>query len=126
LLDGIMLNVPSNYDPITHAYAGDWDGSFKLAWTNNPAWVLYGLLTNERWGLATVIYQSAIDKWSFYEAAVFNDNPIATPDGGSEPRYTCNCVINTLQDAWTVLTAVASTMLATVYFGSGTVFLSQD
>jgi len=37
-IKGIIVRIPSNYDPVTRAYAGLWDGSFKLAWTDNPAW----------------------------------------------------------------------------------------
>src|SRR4029077_7318446 len=94
--------------------------------TNNPAWVLYALLTNERWGIGRDIDALAVDKWSFYEAAIWNDGPVSDGKGGIEVRHTCNCVINTQQDAWVLLTAVASSMLATIYYASGTVFLAQD
>lgn len=126
LMDGLQLDVPSNYNPRARTYAGDWDGTFKTAWTNNPAWVLYGLLTNERWGLGRYLDVSAIDKWSFYECAQSNDEMVPDGVGGVQPRWTCNCVINTRQDAYTVLNAVASSMLALLYWSNGTVFLVQD
>jgi predicted phage tail protein len=126
LLDGIMVELPTNYNPRTHGYSGDWDGSFYIQWTNNPAWLLYALLTNERWGLGRDLDADSIDKWSFYDAAVWNDQGVADGLGGTEVMWTCNCVINTVQDAWQVLTAVASNMLASLYFANGTVYLVQD
>ena len=126
LIDGLMMAIPSNYNPDAHSYAGDWDGTFTFNWTNNPAWILFALLTNKRWGLGSFFDETNIDKWSFYEAAQFNDQMIYTPAGTWEPRYTCNCIINTQQDAWQVLTAIASTMNATLFYANGAVFISQD
>jgi predicted phage tail protein len=125
-IDGLIVKIPSNYNGETHGYVGDWDGTFKDGWTNNPAWVLYALLTNERWGIGRDIDAIAVDKWSFYEAAAWNDGAVSDGKGGVEPRHTCNCIINTQQDAWTTLTAVASSMLATLYYANGTVFIAQD
>ena len=126
LLDGLIVDVPSNYDSRARTYDGDWDGTFTVDWTNNPAWVLYALLTNERWGLGSYLDASAVDKWSFYECARYNDQLVPDGNGGTEPRWTCNCVINTRQDAYTVLNAVASSMLALLYWSNGTVFVVQD
>ena len=126
LLDGLMVQIPGSYNPFTHSDAGNWNGEFFLQWTNNPAWVLYNLIVNDRWGVGRDIDASAVDKWSFYEAQLYNDQFIPDGLGGYEPRWTCNCVINTRQDAWQVLTAVASSMLATLYFANGAIFLVQD
>jgi predicted phage tail protein len=126
LLDGILLQVPTSYDSRGHTDPGTWDGTFNVAWTNNPAWVLYNLIVNDRWGVGRDIDATAVDKWSFYEAQLYNDQYIPDGLGGYEPRWTCNCVINTRQDAWQVLSAVASSMLATLYFANGTIFLVQD
>jgi predicted phage tail protein len=127
LLDGIQLQTPTNYNGRTHGYSGDWDGSFTSQWSNNPAWVLYNLLTNPRWGLGSQLDPAAVDKWSFYTCAVHNDGSVPDPaTGGVELRFTCNCVINTRQDAYVVLQAIASNMLAQIYYSSGTIFLVQD
>jgi predicted phage tail protein len=126
LLDGLLLDIPSNYDGRARTYDGDWDGTFQQAWTNNPAWALYGLLTNERWGLGRYIDTSMIDKWSFYDCARSNDELVTDGANGTQPRWTCNCVVNTRQDAYTVLQAVASSMLGLLYWSNGTVFLVQD
>jgi predicted phage tail protein len=127
LLDGMMMLIPTNYDGYNHTYTAPvWDGTFYTQWTNNPAWVLYNLLVNERWGLGRFLDVNAIDKWGFYDAALFSDQGVPDGKGGYEYRYTCNCVINTRQDAWQVLTAVASNMMAQIYYANGTVFLVQD
>lgn len=123
LIKGLMMQIPTNYDGHTHGYSGDWDGTFYTQWTNNPAWVLYNLMVNERWGLGRFLDVSGIDKWSFYEAAVFNDGWMSN---FNEVRYTCNCVINTRQDAYALLQSVASSMIAQLYYSNGTVFLVQD
>ena len=91
-----------------------------------PGVVLYGILTNERWGLAGLLDATMIDKWSFYEAAQNNDALVIDGAGGSERRWRSNCVINTRQDAYTVLNSIASTMLGLLYRSNGTVFLVQD
>lgn len=126
LLEGLVVEIPTNYNPFDRTYTGAWDGNFYVQWTNNPAWVLYALLTNDRWGCGKFIDKTAVDKWSFYEAAVYNDRMVPNGSGGSEPCFTCNCVINTRQDAFTVLAAVASSMNAVLYWANGTVFVAQD
>lgn len=126
LLDGLLCQIPNNYDPFARTYAGDWSGTFQVQWTNNPAWVLYDLLSNPRYGVGRDINVLAVDKWSFYEAAQYNDQLVPNGRGGYEPRFTCNCVINTRQDAYTVLNTVASCMRALLYYSNGTIFLVQD
>ena len=126
LIDGIMVQLPTNYEPRSRTYSGDWDGTFYEQWTNNPAWILYALLTNERWGLGRFLDVGAVDKWSFYEAAFYCDGPVPDAVGGVEARFKFNGIINTRQDAFAVLTAVASTMLCQLYYSNGTIFLAQD
>jgi len=126
LLDGLMIQIPTNYNGRNHGYSGDWDGNFYIQWTNNPAWVLYNLITNERWGLGKLIDASRVDKWSFYDAATWNDGSVPDGKGGMQVRWTCNCVINTRQDALTVLNAIASTMLGALYYSGGVLYLVQD
>lgn len=126
LVDGLMVEVPSNYDVRAHTYDGDWDGTFKVDWTDNPAWVLYALLTNERWGIGRFLDVTAVDKWSFYEAAQNCDELVPDGAGGTQRRWSCNVVINTRQDAFTILNSVASGMLGLLYWSNGTVFLVQD
>ena len=88
LLDGIMMQIPTNYDGYNHTYwSPTWDGTFYIQWTNNPAWILYNLLVNERWGLGRFLDVNVVDKWSFYEAAVYNDNGVPDGKGGYEFRH---------------------------------------
>ena len=126
LLDGIMVQIPTNYDPRLRQYNGDWNGQFYIQWTNNPAWILYALLTNERWGLGRYLDGNMVDKWSFYECAQYCDGYVPKDTGGAEPRFTFNGIINTRQDAFAVLQAVASNMLGQLYYANGTIFLVMD
>ncbi|KGM36124.1 TipJ family phage tail tip protein [Inquilinus limosus] len=87
--DGLIVQVPSNYDPIARTYSGIWDGTFKMAWTNNGPWILYAVLTNDRWGWSS--YQPVtVDKYVFYEAAQWCDGRIGP---NQRPRYTFNAYI---------------------------------
>lgn len=129
---GLILQVPSNYDPETRIYAGVWDGGFKPAWTDNPAWVLYDLLTNTRYGLGDAIGQGQVDKWSLYQIAQYCDQKI--PSGRkdehgvdiTEPRYTFNGVIAGREDAYKVIQAIASVLRGMAFWAAGSVFARSD
>lgn len=85
----MRIRVPSNYNPETREYTGEWDGSFKLAWSDNPAWCLYDFVMNDRYGVnaySTVV----LDKWDCYEAGQWCDELVNDGRGGKQPRYTCN------------------------------------
>lgn len=123
---GIKVQVPTNYNPTTRVYTGSWNGQFKYAWTDNPAWIVYDLLTNARYGLGNVLGNTDIDQYSFYDAARYNDELVSDGNGGTEPRFTFNAVINTRQDAWKLVQAVASSCRAVVYYGGGKARLIQD
>lgn len=85
------IRVPSNYNPETRVYDGDWDGTFKRAWSDNPAWCLYDFIMNDRYGVNA--YSSvALDKWDCYEAGQWCDELVSDGKGGTQPRYTCNLV----------------------------------
>lgn len=100
---GKIIRVPSNYDPDTRAYTGIWDGTFKWAYSNNPAWVFYDLVTNERFGLGQRITSDMVDKWSLYQIGQYCDVSVPDGMGGTEPRHTCNIYIQSRNDAWNVL-----------------------
>lgn len=139
LVKGLKVKVPSNYNPVTRVYSGIWNGTFQTAWTDNPAWILYDLLTNERYGMGEFITPSNIDKFSFYDAAVYNDAGIVydlagnyasggVPDGkgGFEPRFTCNIVIASREEALRVLQTIAGSMRATLSYVNGLLTVLQD
>lgn len=110
LLRGKLVSVPSNYDPETRTYAGDtWDGSFKTAWTNNPAWIFYDVLVSKRYStLARRLKLADIDKWTLYQIGRYCDELVDDGFGGKEPRYVCNAYITDQRQAGDLLTDLAS------------------
>ncbi|QEX18480.1 hypothetical protein FRZ44_37870 [Hypericibacter terrae] len=120
----LIMEVPANYDPEARTYDGIWDGTFQMAWTNNPAWFLYALLTNTRWGCG--IPAENVDKWALYEIGVYNDELVPDGFGGTEPRFTFNGLLNTGEEAYRVIQAVASNCRCMVFWASGTVTVVQD
>lgn len=126
MVKGLILQVPSNYDPITRVYTGQWDGTFKNAWTDNPAWALYSLLTHTRFGMGEFITAAQIDKFSFYDAAVYSDQLVPNGKGGTEPRFTFNVPITERNDAYRWLSMVAGAMRCTLLYYGGLITLLQD
>ena len=103
-----LINVPSNYDPILREYHGSWDGTIKKAWSNNPAWVLYDIITNQRYGLDQRELGVQVDKWSLYEAAQYCDQKVPDGKGGTEPRYLCDVVIQSQIEAYQLIRDICS------------------
>lgn len=103
-----IINVPSNYDPVNRTYGGTWDGTFKKAWSNNPAWVLYDLITNQRYGLDQRELGIPIDKWALYEISQYCDQQVPDGHGGLEPRYLCDMVIQDRIEAYQLVRDVCS------------------
>ncbi|MEQ5136900.1 MULTISPECIES: TipJ family phage tail tip protein [Providencia] len=107
---GLLVKVPTNYDPVNRTYAGVWDGTFKLAATNNPAWVFYDLVLNNRYGSGDRIKAHQIEKWDLYKIAQYCDEWV--PDGrggeGKEPRFLCDVYIQSQEAAYTVLRDIAA------------------
>lgn len=103
-----LINVPSNYDPELREYSGTWDGTFKKAWSNNPAWVLYDLITNQRYGLDQRELGIEVDKWSLYSAGVYCDQMVPDGKGGTEPRYLCDVVIQSQVEAYQLVRDICS------------------
>ena len=123
---GLVINIPSNYDPHTRVYAGTWDGTFKLAWTDNPAWCFYDLLTNARYGLGDKIDANEINKWQLYAVGQYCDALVPDGFGGEEPRFTCNLYLQTEEDAYKVIQNLASIFRAIVYWSAGSIAVMQD
>ena len=122
----LQIKVPTNYDPHTRAYSGLWDGSFKIAWTNNPAWVFYDLATNSRYGLGDYIDNTLIDKWSLYTIAKYCDEAVDSGFGFKEPRFTCNVYFQTRAEAYTVLQNLASVFRGMTYWNNSQLVCVQD
>lgn len=105
---GIKVKVPSNYNPVTRTYQGLWDGSFKIAYSNNPAWVLMDIVTNKRYGLGQRLGEFGVDKWALYQAAQYCDQMIPNGFGGTEPRFTCNVWMTEQRSAYDVINDICS------------------
>lgn len=105
---GLIIRVPENYDPVNRVYTGVWNGTFKWAWSNNPAWVFYDLLLNPRYGLGQRINASQVDKWTLYQIAQYCDVQVSDGAGGKEARSLCDLYLSQRTDAWTVLMDLAN------------------
>lgn len=103
-----LINVPTNYDPIARTYSGTWNGLWKKAWSNNPAFVLYDLITNQRYGLDQRELGIELDKWSIYECAQYCDQMVPNGRGGTEPRYLCDVVIQSQVEAYQLIRDICS------------------
>ncbi|MGE5009280.1 host specificity protein J [Yersinia enterocolitica] len=117
---GRVIRVPTNYDPDTRSYSGVWDGSFKWAYTNNPAWVFYDIVLAERFGLGLRIDSTQVDKWELYRIGQYCDQLV--PDGrggsGTEPRFICDVYIQSQAEAFTVLRDLAAIFRGMTYWGN--------
>lgn len=125
-LRGRVIQVPVNYDPDTRAYSGVWDGTFKLAWTNNPAWIFYDLIRNDRYGLGDLVPAGWVDKWGLYQIGRYCDEPVSDGFGNMEPRFTCNVYLQQAADAYRVVQDLASVFRGMAYWASGSVFGVAD
>ncbi|MCF3191444.1 phage tail protein [Pseudomonas bubulae] len=105
---GRIIRVPSNYDPETRAYTGNWNGTFKQAYTNNPAWIWYDLLLHRRYGLGRRITPDMVDKWTLYEIGRYCDVMVKDGLGGLEPRMTTNVYIQDQVEGYALLSDLAS------------------
>ncbi|MEX9814352.1 phage tail protein [Providencia rettgeri] len=110
LIRGRIVQVPDNYNPETREYSGIWSGTFKPAYTNNPAWVLYDLLTNPRAGLGKRLKLSEIDKFALYVIGQYCDQRVPDGFGGTEPRVTCNAYITDIRKAYDFFQDLCSQM----------------
>ncbi|WP_448660825.1 host specificity protein J [Enterobacter hormaechei] len=125
---GRVIRVPDTYDPETHTYSGTWTGTFKWAWTDNPAWIFYDLVVSDRFGLGDRLTTANIDKWTLYQVAQYCDQMVPDGKGGSgtEPRYTCNVYIQERNDAYTVLRDFAAIFRGMTYWGDDQIVALAD
>ena len=123
---GRIIRVPANYDPELRSYSGVWDGTFKLAWTNNPAWVFHDLISNDRYGLGTRVPAGWLDKWGLYQIGRYCDEMVDDGFGGKEPRFTCNVYLQQAADAYRVVQDFASIFRGMAYWANASVFAAAD
>ncbi|MBX8969653.1 MULTISPECIES: phage attachment tail tip protein J [Citrobacter] len=125
-LRGRIVPVPSNYDPLKRTYTGIWDGTFKPAYTNNPAWCVLDMLTHPRYGMGSRIGVADVDKWALYAIAQYCDQPVPDGFGGTEPRITCNAYLTDQRKAWDVLGDFCSLMRCMPVWNGSTLTFVQD
>ncbi|ARA79638.1 DUF1983 domain-containing protein [Pseudomonas ficuserectae] len=118
--------VPSNYDPFTRTYSGVWDGSMKEAWTNNPAWVTYGVCTQDRFGLGKRIKSWMIDKWELFRIAQYCDQDVPNGIGGVEPRFLCDMNLQGKAEAWSLLRDISGIYRGMTYWAQGKLVAQAD
>lgn len=123
---GLKTRIPSNYNPITRTYAGVWDGTFKTAWHNNPAWATFEMIANDRWGIGEYVPEAFRDKWTIYAIGQYCDGQVPNGYGGFEPRYAFNAAIFDALDAFKVLMTMASVFRGMIYWGSVGVLATAD
>jgi predicted phage tail protein len=127
LLKGLIISVPSNYDPVARTYTGIWDGSFKPAWSNNPAWCLYDLITEPLYGCGRFIGTDRLDKWTLYAIGQYCDQMVPSASGGTEPRFTFNAYIQNREDAYQVIAATLSVFRGILFESwGGSIYTSID
>lgn len=125
-LKGIKLQVPSNYDPVARTYTGMWDGTFKRAYTNNPAWIYYDICTSKRYALGDRLTSAMLDKWSLYRLAQYCDQMVSDGKGGQEPRFTCNVYLQSTEDAYAILSKLAGVFRAISYWDGNAIVCDAD
>ncbi|HHZ7502805.1 TPA: phage attachment tail tip protein J [Escherichia coli] len=125
-LRGRILQVPSNYNPQTRQYSGIWDGTFKPAYSNNPAWCLWDMLTHPRYGMGKRLDAADVDKWALYVIGQYCDQSVPDGFGGTEPRITCNAYLTTQRKAWDVLSDFCSAMRCMPVWNGQTLTFVQD
>lgn len=118
--------VPSNYDPIARTYSGAWDGTFKQAWTNNPAWITFGLCTEDRFGLGKRIKAWMVDKWELFRIAQYCDQQVPDGAGGTEPRFLCDMNLQGKADAWSLLRDISGIYRGMTYWAQGQLIMQAD
>lgn len=125
---GRVIRVPDNYNPETRTYSGTWQGAFKWAWTDNPAWIFYDLVISDRFGLGNRLSVANIDKWTLYQVSQYCDQMVPDGKGGSgtEPRYTCNVYVQERNDAYTVLRDFAAIFRGMTYWGGDQIVALAD
>ncbi|WPJ53012.1 hypothetical protein RCIP0056_00019 [Klebsiella phage RCIP0056] len=121
-----IIQVPRNYDPINRTYSGTWDGTFKWAWSNNPAWVLYDLIMNQRYGLDQRELGIPVDKWSLYEVAQYCDELVPDNRGGMEPRYLMDVVVQSQVEAFQLVRDICSAFRGMTFYNGESLSIIVD
>lgn len=124
--DARKVQVPTTYDPVSRTYSGVWDGSFKSAWTNNPAWITFDIATNDRFGLGKRMKPWMADKYELYRIAQYCDQLVPDGKGGEEPRYLCDLNLQSRTGAWELLRDISAIYRGMTYWAQGQLNVQAD
>lgn len=114
-----------------------WDGTFQAAtWTSCPAWLLYALMLNKRFGLGDHFDSTQLDKWAFFRASKYANELITyqvqqgddTEDVSqvSEARFSCNGTISSTEEAYNLINQLLSVMRCQGFWQDGGLTIVQD
>ncbi|HWX01431.1 phage tail protein [Collimonas sp.] len=123
---GRIIRVPTNYDASARTYTGIWDGTFKVAYTNNPAWILYDLILHDIYGLGRRITAAQVDRYELYRIAQYCDVLVSDGKGGKEPRYTCNVYLQQRVAAYKLVQDIAGIFHGVAYWAGSRIVISAD
>lgn len=126
LIKGRICDVPVNFDPVARTYSGVWNGTFKEAWTDDPAWCLRDIMTHQRYGLGPYISAEYLSDTTLYAISQYCGEHVPDGAGGTEPRFTFNAVLQTRREAYDLVNAMASVFRGMIYWSLGSVMFSQD
>lgn len=125
-LKGKLVQIPDNYDPVSRNYLGEWNGTFKMDYTNNPAWLAHYLMRDEIAGMGLRIDSTMVDKWAIYQLGQYCDQMVSDGRGGKEPRFACNEYIQSQRDAYTVLKDLIASFRGINFWGNDQIYLTAD
>ncbi|HAX2345261.1 TPA: DUF1983 domain-containing protein [Escherichia coli] len=126
LVRGLEIRVPANYNNLSNTYVGVWDGSFQMLSSSNPAWILFDLLTNKRYGLGEFVSENMIDLGQIYQIGRYCDEEVDDGFGGKEKRFSINTQITSRQDAYRLIQDIAGAFRGMIYWAGGMVNVMQD
>ena len=126
LLEGRIVRIPSNYDPVSRTYTGVWDGTFKPGYTNNPAWCFFDMATHKRYGLGQFLNEAMVDKWKLYTISQYCDQLVDDGNGGLEPRFTCFLYLQDKADAYKVMQDMATMFRGISYYAGSAIQAVAD
>lgn len=123
---GMFVRIPTNYNPVTREYSGVWDGTFMRGYTNNPAWVFYDLVVEDRYGLGSMVDTTMLDRYVLYQIAHYCDQLVPDGQGGMEPRFVCNVYLQQAAEALKVLQDFAAIFRGICYWAGGSIYTVSD
>lgn len=129
-LRGIKTKIPHNATVDIQTgritYAGTFNGTFKTdkEWHSDPAWVLWDILTNTRYGLS--VAESSLDQYTFYNQSVYNNELVDDGEGGQEARFSINVNITQQREAFNLINEICSTMRVMPFYAAGSISISGD